>query len=248
MITRLVLVLAFACALPVCAISGEQLQALMQAEQAYTATNYPRAIAAYEHALQAGYQAGGVYFNLGNAYYRSGQLGKAIAAYQCARRLLPRNSDIAANLATARSQTQDHVWRPEPAPVLRSFFFVYFSFGVDELLWAIALLGLLIWGCLSLQAFFPQAWLHTTAVCLATLAGVCALAAGVQLYALQHGGQAVVCADNVIARAGTGDAFAELFVLNDGTEVQVLERQPGWLKVLAATNKGWIPADDALVY
>ena len=85
-------------------------------------------------------------------------------------------------------------------------------------------------------------------VVLATLAGVCALAASVHVYALHNGGQAVVCANNVIARAGTGEAFAELFVLNDGTEVQVLERQPGWLKVLADTNKGWIPADDAQVY
>ncbi|MCX7003583.1 MAG: tetratricopeptide repeat protein [bacterium] len=248
MITRMMLVLALGCALRGWAVSGEELQAFMQAEQAYTATNYPRAIAAYEHALKAGYHAGGVYFNLGNAYYRNGQLGNAITAYQRARRLLPRNSDIAANLATARSQTRDHVWRPEPSPVLRSFFFIYFSFSVDELLWATALLGLLIWVCLSVQAFCPRDWLRTTAVVLATLAGVCALAASVHVYALHNGGQAVVCANNVIARAGTGEAFAELFVLNDGTEVQVLERQPGWLKVLADANKGWIPADDAQVY
>lgn len=248
MITRLVLVLLLGCALPACAVSGEQLQAFMQAEQAYTATNYPRAIAAYEHALQAGYQAGGVYFNLGNACYRNGQLGKAIAAYQRARRLLPRNSDIAANLATARSQTRDHVWRPEPSPVFRSFFFVYFSFSVDELLWATASMLALMFLALIVYAFVPRTWLRTAAVCLATLACVFTLAASIHMYVLHAGGHAVVCADNVIARAGTGDAFAELFVLNDGTEVQVLERQPGWLKVLADTNKGWIPIDAALVY
>jgi tetratricopeptide (TPR) repeat protein len=248
MTARRIAMLMAACVLPVSAVTPAALQSFLQAEQLYAATNYPRAIAAYAAALSNGYQAGGVYFNLGNAYYRNGQLGRAIAAYQRAHRLLPRNSDVVANLETARNQTRDHVWSTEPPAVFRSFFFIYYIFSVDELLWAAAVLWAGMFLVLSLHAFVPRAWLRTTAVCLATLVCVVGLFAAIHMYAIGAGRHAVVCADNVIARAGTGAAFAELFVLNDGTEVRVLERQPGWLKVLADANKGWIPADDALLY
>lgn len=75
------------------------------ANRAFGSGKYTEAISSYETLLkQNGYSAS-VLFNLGNAYYRNGQVGLAILNYERALRLDPRDPDIHANLKYARSQS-----------------------------------------------------------------------------------------------------------------------------------------------
>jgi tetratricopeptide (TPR) repeat protein len=234
---------------------------LKEANSAYAATNYSQAAMLYEKALHLGAKAGGVYYNWGNALYRCGRLGRAIAAYQRAHQLLPRDSDIVANLATARAQTQDRIQLAEPPAVVRSFLFLYYSFSADELLWAIAFLLALLFTLLSIAAFVPRPALRTAAIAVMTLTCVIAVAALARLTAMHRQHHAVICADNVAAHAGAADSYAELFALNDGAEVTLLDRNADWLKIsvnasrldgadadASLVNKGWIRATDAVVY
>src|SRR4029077_19623718 len=60
-----------------------------------------------------GHESGPVYFNLGNAYFRAGNPGRAILNYERARRLMPRDPDLHANLGFARPGGEDEetpVW------------------------------------------------------------------------------------------------------------------------------------------
>ena len=66
--------------------------------------NYASAAAAYEKMTQTGPVSAAVYFNLGNAWFKAGQIGRAICAYRRARELAPRDPDVRANLQFARSQ------------------------------------------------------------------------------------------------------------------------------------------------
>lgn len=93
-------------------IAAEPAQAAFDsANRAYGAGKYAEAISSYESLLkQNGYSAS-VLFNLGNAYYRSGQIGLAVLNYERALRLAPRDPDIQANLKYARSQAN----LPQPA-------------------------------------------------------------------------------------------------------------------------------------
>ena len=86
--------------------------AFFRANTLYTQGQYAEAVEAYEAVLQSGLASGNVYFNLGNAYFKAGQVGRAILSYERARRFLPSDPDLAANLGFARSLTGAEVCRP----------------------------------------------------------------------------------------------------------------------------------------
>ncbi|MEO6026684.1 MAG: BatD family protein, partial [Candidatus Binatia bacterium] len=73
-----------------------------QANTLYGDEHYPEAIAAYEKVLAAGIESGNLHFNLGNAYFKNGDVGHAILEYERARRTIPRDPDLHANLGYAR--------------------------------------------------------------------------------------------------------------------------------------------------
>ena len=77
-----------------------------EADQAYREKKYQQAIKDYESLLRSGVSAS-LYYNLGNAYYRTDNITKAILNYERAALLEPGNSDIKFNLQFARSKTID---------------------------------------------------------------------------------------------------------------------------------------------
>lgn len=74
-----------------------------QGNQSYAKEGLEEAITAYETILNMGLEGGALYYNLGNAYFKHGSLGKAILNYLRAKRFLPRDADLASNLSYARS-------------------------------------------------------------------------------------------------------------------------------------------------
>ena len=79
-----------------------------EADSAYINNDYVKAIEIYEALLQEG-EAAELYYNLGNSYYKQGDIAKAILNYERAALLNPNNSDIQANLEIARAKTIDKV-------------------------------------------------------------------------------------------------------------------------------------------
>lgn len=104
------------CVFPWFAQAEEQsLQALFQQANAYYADElYYDAAESYQKLVEAGVEAPQVYYNLGNAYYRKGRIGKAILNYERALRLDPRNEDVKHNLELAKLRTQDEITPLEP--------------------------------------------------------------------------------------------------------------------------------------
>ncbi len=235
-----VLSVLFTPATPVRAETDEGCAAFLQANAAYNQTNFSRAIRLYKKAEALRFTPGGLYYNLGNAYYRDGRLGNAIASYLRARRLLPRDSDVVENLKTARDQTEDGIATREPAAALRQFLFVYYKFSVDELMWTSAVFVALLFIGLAVYAFAPWPALRRLLTIVAVITVVAGSAAGCRLYEARAGRHAVVVADTAVVRAGPNDTFAEMFILHDGTEIKVLEKDTQWAKIQVAKKKGWI--------
>lgn len=94
--------------------SGDTLENITKAEgdSAYIKEDYTAAIQVYEMLLKDG-EAADVYYNLGNSYYKIGEIAKAVLNYERALLLQPGNNDIRANLEVARAKTIDKV---EPIP------------------------------------------------------------------------------------------------------------------------------------
>ena len=76
------------------------------ANELYAKGKFAEAAAAYENILQTGGQSPALLFNYGNAEFKAGHLGKAIAAYRRAELLTPRDAELRANLAFVRNQVQ----------------------------------------------------------------------------------------------------------------------------------------------
>ena len=76
------------------------------ANKLYAEGKFADAAKAYETILESGVQSPALLFNCANAEFKSGHFGKAIAAYQQAAQLSPRDAELRANLAFVRNQVQ----------------------------------------------------------------------------------------------------------------------------------------------
>lgn len=65
------------------------------------------AIQIYNQVIKQGFVNGHLYYNLGISYYKSSRIGEAMAAFLAARRYLPRNADVRANLKFVQGKIKD---------------------------------------------------------------------------------------------------------------------------------------------
>lgn len=113
---------------------------LTEAMNAYDQGDFKKAATVYEDLVKSGIQNGSVFYNLGNTYFRLGEKGKALAAYLAARRLLPRDPDIKANLKFAHEQMVDKLAVRSQDSILRNLAFWVDSTTPKELLFLSSLL------------------------------------------------------------------------------------------------------------
>jgi len=83
--------------------NGNGVTIFYEANSRYRDGIYNEAITLYEELLKEGLETGALYYNLGNAYFKTGQKGKAILNYLRAQRLMPRDPDLRSNLSYACS-------------------------------------------------------------------------------------------------------------------------------------------------
>jgi tetratricopeptide (TPR) repeat protein len=90
-------------------------RALEVFDAARTPRDYHDSAVLLESLLADGFRNGAVYYNLGNAYYRAGEYGRAIAAYRKAQPYRPRDPYLAANLRQALAVAPGRLAEPPPA-------------------------------------------------------------------------------------------------------------------------------------
>jgi tetratricopeptide (TPR) repeat protein len=213
-----------------------------QQEQHY----YQQAIGAYEQLIAAGVQTARLYYNLGNAYLRRNDLGRAIGQYRCGLRLEPGNPRLQANLRYARSLRQDPIdpQISQPAQALvPSLLFWHDDLSLPTQVLYAGIGFIVAWGCAIAHLFWRRAvlrWLLAGAVVVCVLFSGSALTVHVHHATARHG---VIVAEAVPVRTGNGDSYALQLSqpLRPGTEFVVLEERGAWLQVrLENDAKGWI--------
>jgi tetratricopeptide (TPR) repeat protein len=212
--------------------------------------SFREAIKEYELLVADGVENGKLYYNLANAYFRLGEVPRAILYYRLAERLLPRDDQIAGNLAFARSRVVDRVEATETSRLLRQLLAAHTALSVRERMqWAALslVLGWTLWGA--------RIWVRSRSL---TLGGVLVLGMSFGLTASvflqmnedkQHP-LGVLVADEVLVRKGDGETYEPQFnrPLGSGVEFRVLSRRGEWLHIEMQHGKaGWIRADQAAV-
>lgn len=206
----------------------------------YDAGRFAEAAALYERITP---KSAGVYFNLGNAWFRQDKLGLAILNYERARRLAPRDPDILANLKFAQQRLGvDEVNQP-PQALRRFWLNAVRSRTTVE--WAWLEIGTL-W--LTLLAVAGCVWLpRWRTVCSATAATTaCAwvLVTVALVWQATAPPEAIVLATKAQARFAPLPEATAHFSVTEGTRLRVREDRGQWVLVERADGQqGWLPRD-----
>ena len=209
------------------------------ANRFYAEGKFTAAADAYAAILRTGAQSPALWFNYGNAQFKAGRLGLAIAAFRRAELLAPRDSEIRANLGFVRNQVQGPFVRPS---WWKSWLGVL-SLNEWAVLAAAALwLTFLLLAARQLRPSLVPKLKSATSI-MAVLAILAAAAASLE--AMEHFSQstAVVVIPQAAARSGPFDDAQTQFTARDGMELPVLDRHDDWLQVADSSGKiGWLQA------
>jgi hypothetical protein len=214
---------------------------------AYEAGRFADAVAAYTQAERGGIRNGQLYYNLGNAYFKNGELGQAIANYRRAEMLTPRDPLVRANLEYVLARREDKPMQARTLPLVAGVLRVYGALSLNE--WLMAGILLYTLAC-SLWILHTRrrghgrstAWLWSWRTSLAVLA-LCAVVIGFKANDVRRVKHGVVTVSKVDVTSGPGRSYTPEFSLHEGAEVRIEERRPDWLRVSVGEKlRGWVPA------
>jgi tetratricopeptide (TPR) repeat protein len=208
----------------------------------YAAQDYAASIAAYEGAVARGVASANLFFNLGNAYFKAGNLGKAILNYERARWLAPHDADVLANLEFARAQAHSPACTPKR---WEQFLLPLASRFSPTALWR-TVSGLYAAALLAASlAMVHRTWRRRwrTAAVLATIVFVFAGANLLWREVFHPWSNRAVAINAVAARFAPENDETEHFRLPVGSTVQLRERRGQWVLVQRCDGRrGWVPA------
>lgn len=226
------------CALKAFAVQSDWLMMFNQAGELYSKGQYDKAIAVYENLVSQKQGNAALYYNLGNAYFKTQRYGKAAAYLERAARLKPRDPDIRFNLDYVRNTVK------EPAEPFPEIMVTYLNntVSLNELtLLCWAAYFLLICGIIIRITLKRQRILLFNLICAAA-----AVILGGWLYVKMDrevfSREAIVISGPAEARNGPGMENSVGFTLPEGRKVSILGGNAGWSAVglKAEGLKGWI--------
>ena len=220
---------------------------MAEANGRYERGEYAEAAQAYEALIDLGYRDAAVYYNLGNTYLESGDLGQAVLNYLRAEELSPRDPDLLANLALARSRTVDQLEAEGDSLVASISDFgrrwaTTGEFGVAAiLLWAagaLAVGALILWPAMPRRAIVRGGAIAAFAAMLAPLLFLLSM-----LYSNPYENTVVVTVGTIEVLSGPGPQYPEEFALHSGAQVRLVDSRHGWLQVALPGGElhGWAP-------
>ncbi|MBQ9193432.1 MAG: BatD family protein [Bacteroidales bacterium] len=218
--------------------------------EAYSAGQWAEALGDWSDVAATGLRSKELYYNLGNAYFKTGETAQAILQYERALRQDPSDADVRYNLEFARSLTQDRI-DEVPEFILRTWVRkVGYWMSSDG--WAILSLVLLALGLGMLLLFLlgPTAGARRTGFFTGLAALLLALAAwgfarSQKADAERHDEAIVMRPVSSVTSSPSSDAAKSLFILHEGTKVKVLDEVSGYRDIeLADGRRGWISSSD----
>ena len=215
------------------------------ADTEYQKGNYQQAIRDYEEVLKNG-ESAEIYFNLGNAYYRTDNITKAVLNYERARLLSPGDDDINFNLQFARSKTIDKI-TPESEMFFVTWYKSLVNFtSVDN--WAKTGILCIVMALLLvlLYLFGPQLMLRKIGffggLAFFVIFLLSNLFAFQQKQALDNRTGAIIMAPSVNVKKTPAKNSADQFVLHEGTRVDIIDKgMTDWRCIRVGDGReGWI--------
>lgn len=224
---------------------------LSSAKKAFDKAEYENAIADYQKIVASGEVSSELYYNLGNAYYKNNEIGKAIYQYQLAHKLNPSDEDVKHNLTIANKRTVDQIEVKENyfAKNIESGILHIFSttgwawFSIISLFFAALFFALFKISDRMRKLLF---WFGSFSVLICLLSFILGYFALDEITSHKN---AIVLAQEVSALNAPTEGAKEQFKLHEGAKVNVLESNSTWTSVqLDNGNEAWIETKDLGLY
>ena len=217
---------------------------------AYTEGDFASALQDWEDVRATGLMSKELYYNLGNAYFKTGEMAQSILWYERALKLDPSDADIRHNLEYARSLTQDRI---EEVPEI---FFEQWGHAMCYLLpsntWAVLCLVFLAAAVAMALLFLLGSTAGRRRV--GFFVGIaCLLLAFLGWDFAQWQRQEALAQDRAIVMrpvssvksSPSAESAKDLFILHEGTRVKILDNVGSYTNIeLGDGRQGWIPAGD----
>lgn len=213
-----------------------------KANQDFAQGHFKEAITSYEALVRAGQWNANLFYDLGNAYFRTRDFGRAILNYQRALALDNHHPEATANLQIARDEARALELQPTKLERYLQFASInQYSIAAAVALW----LG--IFGLVALI------FARRRSAALISLSILCLLVCGAAVWAthtLDNGsegrGLAIVTGNDVQARLATADTANSVLALPAGSEIKILSTRGDWMYAALPNNlRGWIQTKSA---
>lgn len=246
-------ILVLAVILAATSLSGQKLQedAFEKANAYYNESIYDSAVITYNKIISDGYISTPLLYNIGNAYFKMRNFPMSIYYYEQALKQDPNNEDVKNNLDIANSLIIDKI---EPIPIFfmtkwwRSLGNIFSADG-----WAIA--SIIIFVILLLTIYLYLTTRFASIKKSMFFAGILALflfvinitfAAQKSSY-MKSNDEAIIMKSTITVKSSPSASGVDLFVLHEGTKVEIKETNGNWNKIRVADGSiGWLPEESLL--
>lgn len=218
--------------------------------QAYSNGDWETAIQCWTDIEAEGVESVDLYYNLGNAYYKSGDIAHSILYFERAKRLDPSNSDVAHNLEFVRARTQDKIEEVPEILIEQIGHKMCRTFSGNT--WTVLFLIFiaLTVACVLLYLLSRETGKKKlgfyTGIAMLVLSLLCLDFAHWQWSDYHHDKSAIVMSSVISVKSSpSAESSTDLFILHDGTKVKILDQVGEWNNIeLADGRQGWIKVSD----
>lgn len=225
--------------------SSDPTSLYQKAIELYKAKDYTNAALQYEQLIKEKYIFPEIYYNLGNCYYKTDNNARAILNYERALRYNPDDEDINFNLKVAQLKLIDKIDVVPEIFYVRWIKEIYSLFSTD--IWAV-ILAICVW----LFFLFVALYVLSNRILLKKAGFLLAIFflllssftwfLGQQNYKSTHLNKSgIVIAASAYVKSSPGETNTDLFLLHEGTKLNVLDEYDNWLKIsIANGGVGWL--------
>ena len=197
---------------------------------------------------EGGIENGRLFYNIGNTYFRLGDIGRAILNYRKAMRFIPNDINLQQNLNYARSRGIDKIDSKPQIQVIQTLFFWHYDLNGQTRLWLFAACFGCLWLFAGVYLLWRRAWLRHCAAGCAILSLLLASSLGAEAYQQSTSRSGVILEKETVGRKGDSTTFEPTFKdpLHAGVEFNLIEERKGWFHIeLADGRRCWIPESAA---
>jgi tetratricopeptide (TPR) repeat protein len=216
--------------------------------QYYHDGQYEAAIQSYQKILSQGYESGALYYNLGNAYFKSGKLGYAIFNFERGLKLEPNDDDLAYNLRIANARTFDKIQELPKLFIIAWWEGLVTAFSVTGWSVMVIIFFLVLISSIGIylfvrRSFFQRIAFMTGSISMAVLIlTIVFLSARVGRETSTNYG--VLLTPVYSVKVSPDSKSNDAFVIHEGIKFTLEDKVNDWVKIRLADGKvGWIQRD-----